>query len=679
MSDIMAENLMKDEVFRLFAGEQQKKVLESLVEELKVSWDRDLAEMQSLRETKVKIDQLREVLADEQFEGVDLESIDGIRQILHTICENWRIWGHLQEKFQELEIDASAIDEICNRYRKYDELIEKEKKLDMVLADVAKLFNTSLSYDKLEWAMGELSRGFDMMEQHFSDDPELDQAKASLDEMLASFGVDCAPSSPVGGKIELLRDVVINPLVAKQVELNAAWLQSLDDYRAFYAVKQRLDAFSHIFDHVRPDDLDELEKLLTEICAKWKDWENLQEKFEGNGVSADDIDEIFNRYRQHDELKAGKEQLDKLTGMIAEKMGRNVPDQAAVVSLICDHWLDWETFKSTMENNGINGMSMEKARDIAGKYRAFDELKKKENILNCLESILKSIFYLRYNSELSIRHDDFLKRVESFISDFKQLTHFEVEFRGSPEDPNAWQNLERVKTRLDKIFMTFGVDLEEMRNAKTVYAKFMLLDTAIYRSLKTMMFSVRSDQEEIIATKTRNEQLDSENQKLNRIVHKQAEEIKSTDEISYPAFLTAAKDEELAKILSDIKNGAKNDYYEAIALKSYLGIVRAYELERGLEGIREISGVLREIAYYTYLLYTNAFALPNNEVFDIMKNMMDGLNNLLNGEYFLEMPLPGALISSETMTSKNNALKVQTVKSWTIYKGDRLVFKAEVD
>lgn len=124
----------------------------------------------------------------------------------------------------------------------------------------------------------------------------------------------------------------------------------------------------------------------------------------------------------------------------------------------------------------------------------------------------------------------------------------------------------------------------------------------------------------------------------------------------YPKFLASRIEGRQDRLIRDIEAGLEIENPDALALKSYLGLLRFVESSPDTISLESLIWILQKLPISLYNFYQDMIPEDSNdiksnqEIYEIMQQLMNKINkNILHGELFLGMPRLGEGIDYTSM------------------------------
>ena len=154
----------------------------------------------------------------------------------------------------------------------------------------------------------------------------------------------------------------------------------------------------------------------------------------------------------------------------------------------------------------------------------------------------------------------------------------------------------------------------------------------------------------------------------------------------YPSFMASQDLERRDKLIKDIEYALSNDSTDAIALKSYLGLLSFVEKHNDTPSNDTMIWILEQIPKALYIFYQNTILEGDSDIrsdetiYNVMNQLMNRINKfILKDNFFLSIPRLGAPISLDSMDVLETTTSVNAVISWRIYDSHRnIISKALV-
>jgi hypothetical protein len=316
---------------------------------------------------------------------------------------------------------------------------------------------------------------------------------------------------------------------------------------------------------------------------------------------------------------------------------------------------------------------------ILAKYLGYDTIKQNHDLY---EHFIKELFIIQGNSQvISFNQEQKTDALNSFIHDYSRILALCQFFDASGDaEGSSLDKWEFHQAQMNKSIDDFYQSVSQLKDFSentgiTAYDKISalpLVQKKINQALRAAIFSIDFSRKSVEESNSMHTAIHELQLKLEKATH--VLEILETK--LYPKFLTSGIEGRQDRLIKDIEAGLEFENPDALALKSYLGLLRFVE-SSSPEDIGEdtLIWILEKLPISLYNFYqdvildNNSDIKTNEEIYGIMQQLMNKINkNILHGELFLGMPRlkDGINLDSMVLDTDEQPNVVNAVVSWRI-------------
>ncbi len=328
---------------------------------------------------------------------------------------------------------------------------------------------------------------------------------------------------------------------------------------------------------------------------------------------------------------------------------------------------DWSEFSSIL------------LQQILVKYFAFDLLKQNHDLY---EYFIKELFKLKGMQQInSLDQEQKNVTLNAFIHDFDRLLDLCHCFDASGDTGDfsldSWEaHQAQMNLAVDNFYQFASQSITGLSNSTgiTMFDKVSALpalQNKINQAIGAAIFSINYSRKEIEESNKTQATMHELQLKLEKKTHV----LDILEKKLYPKFLTSSIEGRQDKLIQDIEAGLEIENPNALALKSYLGLLRFVESSPDEISFESLKWILQKLPISLYSYYQDMMLDDNNdiktdqEIYEIMQQLMKKINkNILHGNLFLGMPRLGEGIDLESMELDTDEQPniVHAVTSWKI-------------
>ncbi len=326
------------------------------------------------------------------------------------------------------------------------------------------------------------------------------------------------------------------------------------------------------------------------------------------------------------------------------------------------------------------------------KFNAFDKTKQFHDIyLVFIENIMSSRGMQWSSSYGQVEQEHILG---GFSQEYKRILTLCQAFEDIEHSKNNTIELDRFEAHQSEMLSAINSFFQYAKKSTngpaldtgtTLYEKTTLLPNVqerLSQAIEAAVFSINYSQKKI-------EEFDELQKAFNDLQHKyekQCNVLSILGKKMYPSFMTSQGFERRDKLIDDIEYALSNDSTDAIALKSYLGLLSFVEKHNETPSDDTITWILKQIPKALYIFYQNTILEGDSDIrsdeaiYNVMYQLMNRINKfILKDNFFLSIPRLGAPISLDSMDVLETTTSVNAVISWRIYDSHRnIISKALV-
>lgn len=314
-------------------------------------------------------------------------------------------------------------------------------------------------------------------------------------------------------------------------------------------------------------------------------------------------------------------------------------------------------------------------QQILEKYFAFDLLKQNHDLY---EYFIKELFFHQGEMNIiSLEKEQKMKVLNSFIHDFDRLLALCHCFDASGDTDDfsldSWEaHQTQMNSAVDDFYQFASKSMTDLSKSSgvTMFEKISLLPSVqnkINQAIGAAIFSINYSSKEVEESSKAQATVHELQLKLEKLTH--VLDILETK--LYPKFLTSGIEGRQDKLIQDIEAGLEIENPNALALKSYLGLLRFVESSPDEISPESLKWILQKLPISLYSYYQDMVLDDNNDqkIYETMQLLMKKINkNILHGDFFLGMPRLGEGIDLESMELDTDEQPniVHAVISWKI-------------
>ena len=314
-------------------------------------------------------------------------------------------------------------------------------------------------------------------------------------------------------------------------------------------------------------------------------------------------------------------------------------------------------------------------QQILVKYFAFDSLKQNHDLY---EYFIKELFYHQGEMNIiSLEKEQKTNALNSFIHDFDRLLALCHCFDASGDTDDfsidSWEaHQAQMNSAVDIFYQFASQSITGLSNSSsvTMFEKISLLPSVqnkINQAIGAAIFSINYSSKEVEKSSKAQATVHELQLKLEKMTHV----LDSLETKLYPKFLTSGIEGRQDKLIQDIEAGLEIENPNALALKSYLGLLRFVESSPDEISPESLKWILQKLPISLYSYYQDMVLDDNNDqkIYETMQLLMKKINkNILHGDFFLGMPRLGEGIDLESMELDTDEQPniVHAVISWKI-------------
>ena len=365
------------------------------------------------------------------------------------------------------------------------------------------------------------------------------------------------------------------------------------------------------------------------------------------------VDSVLNEGNQYSDLKF----ISDFIKQIVEKCNR----LEEIDKIAQQH--DWSELSSIL------------LQQILVKYFAFDSIKQNHDLY---EYFIKELFYHHgHLNIISLEQEQKNNALNSFIHNFDRLLALCHCF-DAPGDTNEfsidnWETHQaQMNSAVDEFYQFARQSITGLSNNSgvTMFEKISLLPSVqnkINQAIGAAIFSINYSSKEVEESNKTQATVHELQLKLEKMTHV----LDSLETKLYPKFLTSGIEGRQDKLIQDIEAGLEIENPNALALKSYLGLLRFVESSPDEISPESLKWILQKLPISLYSYYQDMVLDDNNDqkIYETMQLLMKKINkNILHGDFFLGMPRLGEGIDFESMELDTDEQPniVHAVISWKI-------------
>ena len=312
------------------------------------------------------------------------------------------------------------------------------------------------------------------------------------------------------------------------------------------------------------------------------------------------------------------------------------------------------------------------------KYLEYDKIKQNHDIY---VHFIKELFILNGKpSIVSLEQDQQNNALSSFIAEYNRTLAL-CHYFDSSEDTgdislDVWESHQaQMNKSLDDFYQSVSqlTDFSE-KIGSTAYDKISILPLVqkkINQTIGAAIYSINYSRKEVEESNNMLATVHELRLKLERATHL----LEIQEKKLYPKILTSGIEGRQDRLIKDIEAGLEIENPDALALKSYLGLLRFVESSPNEVSLESLIWILQKLSISLYNFYQDIISEDSNdiktdqEIYEIMQQLMKKINkNILHGELFLGMPRLGEGIDQTSMEldTDDKPNVVHAVTAWRI-------------